>query len=382
MKISELVIVDEGRKQTISTDIINAVKNSYQKEDGTIRSTEEIAYIVFKNNDISSLKSVEYILKKYYKDRPRKIQSYSEEEIKQVKQLYDEGLSFEEIAQHIYGVSKTSSSINKAIRRVESILLYHYPDREIRKVKEFKFSQAEIENTKKLFDQGLPAAEIATQVFGQDPQAYNKVKALLYRLYPDRVRRVTDMSDGEVQEAIKLFLEGNPFSTIATKLERSSTAISDRIRQEPNYEEELLSVHMQKRERLAGVSVAEIDYFKTLQSYPDMIPLERNKNIHKPSGKNPYNCDAVNEARKIIIEFYGDRWHANPTLYPDASTPISQITAAEIREKDKIKEEFLTSKGYTVCVIWERDWKFKQTRLNTINKARRALGLDNASRLP
>jgi hypothetical protein len=60
-----------------------------------------------------------------------------------------------------------------------------------------------------------------------------------------------------------------------------------------------------------------------------------------------------------IIEFNGDFWHANPSIY-ESSNEINnflKLSVEQIWEKDKIKNNFAKNKGYDVLVIWERDYK-------------------------
>lgn len=62
---------------------------------------------------------------------------------------------------------------------------------------------------------------------------------------------------------------------------------------------------------------------------------------------------------KIIIEYFGDFWHANKNMFDDEHKkhPYIDLTIREIREKDNIKKQLLEDRGFQYFVIWETDWK-------------------------
>lgn len=59
----------------------------------------------------------------------------------------------------------------------------------------------------------------------------------------------------------------------------------------------------------------------------------------------------------VIIEFFGNFWHANPSMYSKDDIIYEGITAKEIWLKDKERINFLKKSGYDVYVIWEKDYK-------------------------
>lgn len=70
-----------------------------------------------------------------------------------------------------------------------------------------------------------------------------------------------------------------------------------------------------------------------------------------------------------IIEFQGDRFHGNPTMFKNEDRPNpfrKNLTAGEIRSLDKIRIEYYISKGYTVLEIWESE--FNDNQHEVINK--------------
>ena len=79
------------------------------------------------------------------------------------------------------------------------------------------------------------------------------------------------------------------------------------------------------------------------------------------AGKN-YFYDFVISNIKYCIEFNGDYWHANPEMFSENHIPMKflGLTSEQIWEKDRIKNESLSSLGFKVRIIWQRD-------LNSIN---------------
>ena len=79
------------------------------------------------------------------------------------------------------------------------------------------------------------------------------------------------------------------------------------------------------------------------------------------------NQDNINRIIKVdyylngkIIEFNGDYWHANPSLYNAESilnTKNGQMLAKTIWKKDKRRYDALTKLGYKLHIVWECDYK-------------------------
>ena len=69
--------------------------------------------------------------------------------------------------------------------------------------------------------------------------------------------------------------------------------------------------------------------------------------------------DIIIESHKLIIEIYGNYWHANPEIYDDLDVIVKyghkRKTAAEIRKEDESRITQLQSFGYDVCILCESD---------------------------
>lgn len=68
------------------------------------------------------------------------------------------------------------------------------------------------------------------------------------------------------------------------------------------------------------------------------------------------SVDELNRDKNIIIEIFGNYWHANPKIY-EATDILSfnNEAASVIWEKDKSRINSLKKLGYRVIIIWEDD---------------------------
>lgn len=86
--------------------------------------------------------------------------------------------------------------------------------------------------------------------------------------------------------------------------------------------------------------------------------------------------DILLEQAKVVLEVYGDRWHANPKKYK-ASDIIprwdGEVTASHIWELDKIRTEQIKSFGYKVVELWECDIRYSREKV--VSKLKTLLGI-------
>ena len=71
--------------------------------------------------------------------------------------------------------------------------------------------------------------------------------------------------------------------------------------------------------------------------------------------------DYVSFDYKIVIEYHGDAWHANPRIYKPSDKlnvrkVLSEKTACEVWEEDMKKQRHIESLGFKYFVVWESDW--------------------------
>jgi G:T-mismatch repair DNA endonuclease (very short patch repair protein) len=83
--------------------------------------------------------------------------------------------------------------------------------------------------------------------------------------------------------------------------------------------------------------------------------------------------DIVVNDKNIVIEIFGDYFHANPKLYlsEDIITltwkkPNKQILVKELWEFDEVRKQHIESFGYDVLILWESDIKNENYK-NIIN---------------
>lgn len=79
---------------------------------------------------------------------------------------------------------------------------------------------------------------------------------------------------------------------------------------------------------------------------------------HEYSCGTKKNFDFVILDNKKVIEFNGDKFHANPEIYEKNDIPLKFIgkSAKELWKEDKEKHKTLIENGYSVLVIWEKDY--------------------------
>ena len=67
-----------------------------------------------------------------------------------------------------------------------------------------------------------------------------------------------------------------------------------------------------------------------------------------------------------MVEFFGDYWHAHPEKYNCDDIVHHDKTAYEIWAHDEKRIDTLTSNGYDVYIVWEKD--YKNDELQTLSR--------------
>lgn len=103
-------------------------------------------------------------------------------------------------------------------------------------------------------------------------------------------------------------------------------------------------------------------FWKVYNSIPDL----KNEKVYFAELNHEYSCgishccfDFVSTNRNKVIEFNGDKFHANPNIFKetDIPNPYLNLSSKDIWELDRLKIEKAVSKGYKVLVIWEEEYK-------------------------
>ena len=80
--------------------------------------------------------------------------------------------------------------------------------------------------------------------------------------------------------------------------------------------------------------------------------------IHQYRFMNKFMCDFCFPRQKVIVEVYGDFWHANPSKYPAGK--ILHKHQLKGVGRDKSKEAYITkvdNHSWTYLILWESDIK-------------------------
>lgn len=90
---------------------------------------------------------------------------------------------------------------------------------------------------------------------------------------------------------------------------------------------------------------------------------------------NYYFIDFCIPELKIAIEFNGNYFHANPSMYDENYNNFwhTNCTAKEIWERDKTKNTAIENKGFKLFVVWENDINNKEIENNIINEIKNRL---------
>jgi len=84
-----------------------------------------------------------------------------------------------------------------------------------------------------------------------------------------------------------------------------------------------------------------------------------------PNAKNGYTIrgkigwffpDILLAGDNIIIEYFGDFWHANPMIYSETDVVHHKLTAKEIWVADAKRIKKLEELGFIVEIVWEKDF--------------------------
>ena len=70
--------------------------------------------------------------------------------------------------------------------------------------------------------------------------------------------------------------------------------------------------------------------------------------------------------RKKIIEFNGDIFHGNPSIFSkdDKPNPFDKkITCEDMWRNDKRKIDFIKEEGFEVLTIWENDYRLNKNEI-------------------
>ena len=93
--------------------------------------------------------------------------------------------------------------------------------------------------------------------------------------------------------------------------------------------------------------------------------------VHQYKFMNKFMCDFCFPKQKVVVEAYGDFWHANPKKYAGKVLHKHQIKDIG---RDKSKKAYITTvdnRSWTYLVLWESD--INKNVIKCVDKIEKAL---------
>lgn len=163
------------------------------------------------------------------------------------------------------------------------------------------------------------------------------------------------------QVFLKKYGVENPFQSETIKNKIKKTNIEKYGVENPSYSEDIVEkINKTKYERYGN------DMFKFSTTEKDLVAyiheIYNGKIIENDRTVIGCEMDVYIPEHKLGIEFNGDYWHMNPTIYNENDiNPSNQLTAEQIWKRDSSKIEKAKRKGITLVVIWESEWLHNNT---------------------
>jgi hypothetical protein len=239
--------------------------------------------------------SIEQALKKYYSDRKkRKQKSWTEEDIKNLKQLYDEDMSVSKIANHF---DVGTSSIEQALER-------YYSNR---KKRNHIWTDEYIEILKQMYDAGIDLIDIGTH-FGLSKSSIQKA---LERYYSDRKKQNLTWTDERVETLKQMYDAGISLIDIGTHFGLSKSSIthalktyySDRKKRDHKWTEE--DIKTLKRLHDEGIDLIDIGTHFGLSKSSIATALHNYYFDRKKIEKIPWNKTQIKELGDLLDQGNG-----------------------------------------------------------------------------
>jgi endogenous inhibitor of DNA gyrase (YacG/DUF329 family) len=111
------------------------------------------------------------------------------------------------------------------------------------------------------------------------------------------------------------------------------------------------NIFLHKKANGIGISKPQRKLFEMIkEKYPDSILEYQIPELN-------ISADIYIPEKNLIIEFFGDYWHCNPSKYTeDYYHRYIHLSAADIWKKDKIREDSIKQLGYNFQIVWESDF--------------------------
>lgn len=67
-----------------------------------------------------------------------------------------------------------------------------------------------------------------------------------------------------------------------------------------------------------------------------------------------YFADFYFPKYNLVVEVYGDYWHANPDVYGVEKKPLNEMQTEAIK-RDRVRKNYFEKSGFNYVIIWEKD---------------------------
>lgn len=114
--------------------------------------------------------------------------------------------------------------------------------------------------------------------------------------------------------------------------------------------------------KISQILFTEILKYYKVNELDNIFFWTKNKEYLLTDGKSIFLYDFTDIKRKKIIEYNGDQYHANPSIYLESDSPHPYnkgkgYTAKDIWTKDKHKIEIAKFNGFSVLTIWDSEYR-------------------------
>lgn len=132
---------------------------------------------------------------------------------------------------------------------------------------------------------------------------------------------------------------------------------------------ELLAKSYKNTSHKFRVSKQEMEFAEVIRTiYPNALTYSSKKRPNIKCSDGYKYPDII--IGNLIIEYFGDYWHMNPSIYDSKYKLPSGQSASEKWNEDEKRLESLKNAGYCVMIVWEKQWKENsQYVLSEIKKA-------------
>lgn len=104
------------------------------------------------------------------------------------------------------------------------------------------------------------------------------------------------------------------------------------------------------------------EIFKRLENRNFKYALNGGEFKIKKENGGYYFYDFTDVDNKLIIEYNGDMYHANPLVYNESDSPHpfrKNLKSSDIWEKDKLKFEAAKKEGFDILIVWDSEYRYK-----------------------